>query len=85
MSTWQQSKRTETGDRDTVQLYSYSARFRRISREAIPAAIVASYFGVDMLSQLQQDRSRADSLLDAATRLADLADAMLSPAGQGPP
>jgi hypothetical protein len=29
MSTWQQSKRTDTGDRDIIQLYSYSARFTR--------------------------------------------------------
>lgn len=28
-STWQQSKRTEGGDRDVVQLYSYRAVFRR--------------------------------------------------------
>lgn len=29
MSMWQQSKRTESGDRDVVNLYSYRARFRR--------------------------------------------------------
>lgn len=29
MSTWQQSKALEDGSRDVVQLYSYSARFRR--------------------------------------------------------
>ena len=29
MSTWQQSRRADSGDRDVVQLYSYSARFRR--------------------------------------------------------
>jgi hypothetical protein len=29
MSTWQQSKATDNGDRDLVQLYSYSARFKR--------------------------------------------------------
>ena len=29
MSTWQQSRRTSDGDRDLVQLYSYSCRFRR--------------------------------------------------------
>jgi predicted phosphodiesterase len=29
MSTWQQSKRLEDGQRDTVQLYSYSAKFIR--------------------------------------------------------
>jgi len=30
MSRWQQSKRTESGDRDVVWLHSYKARFRRI-------------------------------------------------------
>lgn len=35
MSTWQQSKRTESGDRDVAQLYSYSARFRRVTREMV--------------------------------------------------
>lgn len=29
MSTWQQSKATDDGTRDAIQLYSYSARFRR--------------------------------------------------------
>ncbi|MFF8817798.1 helix-turn-helix domain-containing protein [Leucobacter sp. NPDC015123] len=29
MKAWQQSKRLENGDRDTVTLYSYGARFRR--------------------------------------------------------
>lgn len=42
MSTWQQSRRTESGDRDLVQLYSYSARFvrkpkQRLSDEEIEA------------------------------------------------
>jgi hypothetical protein len=35
MSTWQQSKRTDSGDRDVAQLYSYSARFRRVTREMV--------------------------------------------------
>jgi AcrR family transcriptional regulator len=39
--------------------------------------LVALYFGVDMLSHLQSDRSRADSLLDLATRLSTLAEAVL--------
>jgi hypothetical protein len=34
---WQQSKRLESGDRDTIWLYSYKARFRRRS----PAQILA--------------------------------------------
>jgi AcrR family transcriptional regulator len=41
--------------------------------------IVAAYFGVDMLSHLQRDRTRAESLLDLATRLAALADGVLPP------
>ncbi|MDQ6730888.1 MAG: TetR/AcrR family transcriptional regulator [Actinomycetota bacterium] len=47
--------------------------------------IVAAYFGVDMLSHLQRDRSRAESLLDLATRLADLADAVLPSPRQDAP
>jgi|ERR1017187_2898245 AcrR family transcriptional regulator len=39
--------------------------------------LVALYFGVDMLSHLQIDQSRAESLLDLATRLSTLADAVL--------
>jgi len=37
MSTWQQSKRLENGERDTIQLWSYSARFRRVNKDMIPA------------------------------------------------
>ncbi len=44
--------------------------------------IVAAYFGVDMLSHLQRDRARAESLLDLGTRLAVLADAVLPPTRQ---
>lgn len=46
MGTWQQSKRTSDGHRDTIQLYSYSARFRRVTAETIPAATVASWRAV---------------------------------------
>ena len=43
----------------------------------IAFALVALYFGVDMLSHLQGDRARAESLLDLGTRLAVLADSIL--------
>jgi AcrR family transcriptional regulator len=43
--------------------------------------LVALYFGVDMLSHLQGDRSRAESLLDLATRLSALAEALLPSRG----
>lgn len=40
MSTWQQSKRTDNGSRDGIQLYAYSARFRRVDKEMIPTATI---------------------------------------------
>ena len=39
--------------------------------------LVALYFGVDMLSHMQADQSRAQSLLDLGTRLAGLAEPFL--------
>jgi AcrR family transcriptional regulator len=47
--------------------------------------LVALYFGVDMLSHLQRDRSRADSLLDLATRLSTLAETVLPRQGHDTP
>lgn len=41
-------------------------------------AIVALYLGIDMLSQLDGDRARAESLLDLGIRYAPLAQALLS-------
>jgi hypothetical protein len=41
MSTWQQSKRTESGDRDVANLYSYRATFRRKTTNAITDADLA--------------------------------------------
>lgn len=40
-------------------------------------AIVALYLGVDMLSHLEQDRARAESLLALGTRLAPLAQTLV--------
>lgn len=40
MSTWQQSARTDSGDRDLVQLYSYSARFVRKPKQRLSDADV---------------------------------------------
>ena len=42
---WQQSKRLDNGDRDTITLYShrYSAAFRRRSSAALPAGIVGQW------------------------------------------
>lgn len=43
MSTWQTSRRTDDGDRDTVQLYSYSARFRRKPKARLSDADVEAH------------------------------------------
>jgi hypothetical protein len=40
-------------------------------------ALVALYFGLDMLSHLQRDPSRVESLLDLAGQLSALAQAVL--------
>jgi AcrR family transcriptional regulator len=41
--------------------------------------IVSAYFGVDMLSHMQRDHNRAESLLDLADRLATLLETVLPP------
>ncbi len=69
----------EIVQRKLGQLLEGSALASVIAPRDLAFGIVASYFGVDMLSHLQQDRSRGDSLLDLATRVADLADTLLSP------
>lgn len=43
MSTWQQSKRTESGDRDVVNLYSYSARFKRKPKARLSDADIEAH------------------------------------------
>lgn len=43
MSTWQQSKGADDGTRDSIQLYSYSARFRRVNKDMIPVAKVTEW------------------------------------------
>lgn len=43
ISTWQQSKRLEDGHRDTVQLWSYSGRFRRKPKGRLSDADLAEH------------------------------------------
>jgi AcrR family transcriptional regulator len=75
----------EMVQRKLCQLLEGSAMLSVVAPRDLAFGIVASYFGVDMLSHLQQDRSRADALLDLATRVADLADTVLSPPGKVSP
>lgn len=68
----------ELVQRKLCELLEGSALLPVVVPRDLAFGIVASYFGVDMLSHLQQDRSRADSLLDLAARVADLADTWLA-------
>lgn len=43
MKAWQQSKRLENGDRDTITLYSYGARFSRRAPEYMTAEDIEAY------------------------------------------
>jgi AcrR family transcriptional regulator len=65
------------------QLLGNSPLRALISPQDLAYGIVALYFGVDMLSHLQRDRARAQSLLDLSTRLAGLAESFLPPIQDG--
>lgn len=58
MKAWQQSKRLENGDRDTITLYSYGARFRRVTEDTInlPAAYAAAHALIDQKPGTRQKR-----------------------------
>jgi hypothetical protein len=43
MSTWEQSARSKAGDRDKTQLWSYSARFRRINKQMVRPEVLESW------------------------------------------
>jgi AcrR family transcriptional regulator len=47
--------------------------------------IVSAYFGVDMLSHMQRDHTRAEALLDLADRLAALLETVMQPTTVPPP
>ncbi len=64
--------------RKLYELLEGSALLSVVVPRDLAFGIVASYFGVNMLSHLQQDRSRADSLLTLAASVADLADGVLT-------
>lgn len=72
-------------ERKLAQLLEGSALLSVVAPRELAFGIVASYFGVDMLSHLQQDRSRADSLLALAERIADIGDTMLPAPGKRSP
>jgi AcrR family transcriptional regulator len=71
----------ELVQRKLCELLEGSALLSVVVPRDLAFGIVAAYFGVNMLSHLQQDRSRADSLLALAARVADLADGVMTTPG----
>jgi AcrR family transcriptional regulator len=66
-------------ERKLEQLLAGSPLRALVSPADLAFGIVSLYFGVDMLSHLQRDRARAESLLDVAARLASLVETFLPP------
>jgi AcrR family transcriptional regulator len=64
-------------ERKVEQLLGGSPALLLASPRDLAFGLVALYFGVDMLSHMQADQSRAESLLDLGTRLAGLAEPFL--------
>jgi AcrR family transcriptional regulator len=64
-------------DRKLEELLAGSPLRAVVSPTDLAFGIVSLYFGVDMLSHMQRDRARAESLLDLATRLAGLVETFL--------
>ncbi len=67
----------EMVERKLEQLLTHTPLQSLASPRDLAFGLVSLYFGLDMLSHLQRDGSRAESLLDLATRLAALVDAAL--------
>ena len=72
-------------ERKIEQLLSGSPSGLLASPRDLAFGLVALYFGIDMLSHLQADQSRAQSLLDLGTRLAGLAEPLLPGKREDPP
>jgi AcrR family transcriptional regulator len=72
-------------ERKLEELLSDSPLRAVASAADLAFGIVSLYFGIDMLSHMQRDRARAESLLDLATSLAALVEAFLPPAPANSP
>ena len=66
-------------ERKLEQLLAASPLRALVSSRDLAFATVSLYFGVDMLSHMQRDHTRAESLLELATRLAALLETVLPP------
>jgi AcrR family transcriptional regulator len=67
----------EMVERKLEQMLSSTALPMLASPRDLAFALVSLYFGMDMLSHMQRDRARAESLLNLATNLSAVAEAVL--------
>lgn len=73
MSTWQQSARAKDGTRDSIQLYSYSARFRRVDKHLVPPETIESW----RKNLRRAPKIKTSGLLEGGTYLMLIADPQL--------
>jgi AcrR family transcriptional regulator len=72
-------------ERKLDQLLEGSPLRALVSAADLAFGIVSLFFGIDLLSQMQRDRARAESLLDLGTRLAALVETFLPPTAKDSP
>ncbi len=66
-------------ERKIEELFANSPLGALVPARDLAFGIVAAYFGVDMLSHMQRDHARAESLLALGARLATLLETVLPP------
>ena len=71
-------------ERKLEELLAGSPLRTLVSPADLAFGIVSLYFGIDMLSHMQRDHARAESLFDLATRLAALVETILPPIQEDP-
>jgi hypothetical protein len=76
-SAWQQSKRLENGDRDTITLYAYRARFQRITQADAATEDIASLVAIARTNAKVRPPAKAG----ARTRVVVLSDAQVGKVG----
>lgn len=76
-SAWQQSKRLENGDRDTITLYSYRARFQRITHADAETEDLAPLLAIAKANARKRPPAKTGNL----TRVVVISDAQVGKVG----
>lgn len=76
-ATWQQSKRLESGERDTVTLYSYRARFQKVTPADVETEDMAALLAIARANAKRRPLAKAR----ARTRVVAVSDAQIGKVG----